>query len=157
MGGNTSHIQRWLIKLFQTKLEDGEPLQLHLDKILNAAQKLTNVNFAVPEPLLVLVILASLPFSWETLVTTLHTTITTMAPSDCNQNPNCKFISDWLYEYEKMQTLAGNSRGSALTAQGKQKGENKAKKDKKLKMKCKNNKKTNHKMKDCFAKGGLKY
>ena len=56
-----------------------------------------------------------------------------------------------------MQSLAGGNRGSALTAQGKQKAKTKGKKDDKPKVQCKNCKKMNHEMKDCFAKGGPKY
>ena len=38
--GSTQNILLWVIELFQTKMEDSDPLQLHLDKILNAACKL---------------------------------------------------------------------------------------------------------------------
>ena len=49
-----------------------------------------------------------------------------------------------------MQSISGGNGVSALIACGKQKGKSKSKKDEKPKMQCKNCKKTNHEMKDCY-------
>lgn len=49
------------MELTQTRLEDDGPLQPHFDRLLEASRKLAGAGFAVPEPLLVMVILVSLP------------------------------------------------------------------------------------------------
>jgi hypothetical protein len=79
---STQNILLWWLDLTQTRLEDGDPLQPHFDKVLEASCKLASAGFSVPEPLLVMVILVSLPSTYENKVTLLHMAITALPAPD---------------------------------------------------------------------------
>jgi len=81
--GSTQNVLLWWMELTQTRLEESEPLQPHLDRLLEASRKLASADFIVPEALLVMVILVSLPTTFHTVVTSLHTSITASSPSTC--------------------------------------------------------------------------
>lgn len=109
------------MELTQTRLDEDSPLQPHIDLILEAARKLAGATFTVPQPLLVMVLLVSLPPSYATVVTSLHTTITASSPSDRARTLTFKFVSDRLLEHERMQKLQ-QVEGTALVAKKKAKG-----------------------------------
>ena len=117
----------WWIDLTQTKLKDGDPLQLHVNQILKASRKLMNAQFAIPEQVLTIVLLSSLPPSWDTVVTTLHTNLTATTGADRQKVFTLQFVIERLLNFEKMQTICKGSGGAALTASGKKKSTTKTK------------------------------
>jgi len=150
------------MELTQTRLDEDSPLQPHIDLILEAARKLAGATFTVPQPLLVMVLLVSLPPSYATVVTSLHTTITASSPSDRARTLTFKFVSDRLLEHERMQKLQ-QVEGTALVAKKKAKGKQSKKPKKSQKpddsseRKCSNCSATTHRLEDCYVEGGPKY
>ena len=102
---STHNVLLWWLELTQTRVEDGDLLQPHFDHILEAAQKLEDAGFTVPEPLLVMVILVTLPSAYEQKVTSLHTALTTSSPTDRSRYLTTKFVTDCLLEHECMLVL----------------------------------------------------
>ena len=147
---SSQNISLWWIDLTQAKHEDENPLQTHIDRILEASRKLANTQFAIPKQILAIVILSSLPPSWDTVVTSLHTNLTATSGTDRQKNFTSQFVIDRLLEYEKMQTIRESSGGSALKTSGK--------KDKK-KLQCTNPKcrRKGHSFDQCYAPGGPKH
>jgi len=128
---STQNLLLWWTELTQTRLEEDSALQPHLDLILEAARKLAGAAFTVPQTLLVMVLLVSLPPSYATVVTSLHTTITALTPSDRARTLTFKFVSDRLLEYEKMQKLQLVD-GTALVVKKKSKGKQSKKSTRRL-------------------------
>ena len=150
---SSQNILLWWIDLTQAKHEDESPLQPHIDRILEASRKLANAQFAIPEQILAIVILSSLPPSWDTVVTSLHMNLTAASGTDRQQNFTSQFVIDRLLEYKKMQTIRESSGGSALKTSGRKD----KKSDKKLRCSNPECRRKGHSFDQCYAPGGPKH
>jgi gag-polypeptide of LTR copia-type len=88
----------------------------HLDKILETNQNLKAAKFKIPEPLLAIIILVTLPDSYTGLITTLQANISSAAREKCDSLWTSKFVINWLLEDEKMREICELSGGVALAA-----------------------------------------
>lgn len=57
--------------MYATRMEDGEDLQNHLDKLTNLLRRITDMGEQISETTRIGIILSSQPLSWNNLVTTL--------------------------------------------------------------------------------------
>jgi len=127
---------------------DRSPLQPHIDCIQDAYRKLSNAQFTIPEQILALVILASLPGCWDNVVTLLHTTLMAFSPSDRDRNFTASFVTSRLLEHEKLTLIRENTsdRVAAFTAHSA-----------KNRKRCSNCRRGNHYFSECTAEGGPKH
>jgi hypothetical protein len=160
---SSQNILLWWLELTQAALEEGSQLQPHFDRILEANRKLANSEFNIPEPILAIIILTSLPEPYENLVSTLHTNLTAATGEERTKTFNSEFVINRLLEHEKLLTIKETSGGTALAAFRKKEGGKKKssgdseKSDKPAKARCTNCRRTNHTYDDCRAHRGPKW
>lgn len=162
---SSQNILLWWLELTQAALEEGNSLQPHFDRILEANRKLTNAKFTIPEPILAIIILTSLPESYSTLVSTLHTNLTAASGEERTSTFTSEFVINRLLEYEKLQSIRETSGGAALAAFKRQDAKKKQSgnsdkdkdKDKDNRERCSNCRRRNHTFDDCRRPGGPKW
>jgi gag-polypeptide of LTR copia-type len=108
---SSQNILVWWLDLTCTILDEGEPVQPHLDKILEANQKLKAAKFEIPEPLLTIIILVSLPDSYTGLITTLQDNTSSAAGEKCDSLRTSEFVVNQLLEDEKMREIRESTGG----------------------------------------------
>lgn len=59
-------------EMYATKMDEGDDLQIHLDKVTNLFEKINDLGEKLSDMMKIGIILSSLPISWSTLVTALE-------------------------------------------------------------------------------------
>ncbi|KAA8529366.1 hypothetical protein F0562_033835 [Nyssa sinensis] len=114
----TSTNKAFLIrKLVNMKFKEGGPIADHLNKFQSVVNQLATMKMVIEDELQALLLLSSLPDSWETLVVTVS-----------NSTPNGKLsmgqVSCSLFNEETRRKLAGTDNAQALVSENRGRSKN---------------------------------
>ncbi|MHC6132813.1 hypothetical protein L8N14_020250, partial [Serratia marcescens] len=112
---NKAHLIKKLVNL---KYQDGKPITNHINEFQGVVNKLASMKLDLDDELRALLLLGSLPDSWETLVITVNNTAADEAVTWD------QFLTVVLNEEERRAQYGNTGSGSALVTEDRSRGKN---------------------------------